>query len=168
MPQAEAAKRKFAKEFCEMTKQLEAAKMQGFVWENTEYEFKHANGYVTLKMEIDEQTYKVLLARYRELFQKKPNDGDDGDDDVYQLDAYITETGAGTIDAEYINSKFMKFVKDLYTTGADSDLVKAALSELHTAFAGYSQHDHSTTHSARYRKWRPYCKSWENHARLYS
>lgn len=73
LPQAEAAKRKFAKEFCEMTKQLEAAKMQGFVWENTEYEFKHANGYVTLKMEIDEQTYKVLLARYRELFQKKPN-----------------------------------------------------------------------------------------------
>lgn len=144
LPQAEAAKRKFAKEFCEMTKQLEAAKMQGFVWENTEYEFKHANGYVTLKMEIDEQTYKVLLARYRELFQKKPNDGDDGDNDVYQLDAYITETGAGTIDAEYINSKFMKFVKDLYTTGADSDLVKAALSELHTAFAGYSQQDQRT------------------------
>lgn len=54
LPQAEASKKKFAKEFCEMTKRLEAAKMQGFQWEQSEYEFQHTNGWVKLKMELDE------------------------------------------------------------------------------------------------------------------
>ena len=142
LPQAEASKKKFAKEFCEMTKRIEAAKMQGFLWEKTEYEFLHTNGWVTVKMEFDEQTYKILLARYRELFTKTTGGG--GDDDVYQLEAYITETGAGTIDAEYINSKFIKFVKNLYTSGPGSEHVKAAEAELHNAFASLNQRDQRT------------------------
>lgn len=142
LPQAEASKKKFAKEFCEMTKRLEAAKMQGFLWEKTEYEFLHTYGWVKVKMELDEQTYKVLLARYRELFTKTGGGG--GDDDVYQLEAYITETGAGTIDAEYINSKFIKFVKNLYTSGPGSEHVKVAQAELHNAFASLNQRDQRT------------------------
>jgi type I restriction enzyme R subunit len=143
LPQAEASKKKFAKEFCEMTKRLEAAKMQGFLWEKNEYEFQHTNGWVKVKMELDEQTYKILLARYRELFVKTPG-GDGDDDDVYQLEAYITETGAGTIDAEYINSKFIKFVKNLYTSGPGSEHVKVAQAELHSAFASLDQRDQRT------------------------
>ena len=142
LPQAEASRKKFAKEFCEMTKWLEAAKMQGFLWEKTEYEFPHTNGWITVKMELDEQTYKILLARYRELFTKTGGGG--SDDDVYQLEAYITETGAGTIDAEYINSKFIKFVKNLYTSGPGSEHVKAAQAELHNAFASLNQRDQRT------------------------
>lgn len=142
LPQAEASRKKFAKEFCEMTKRLEAAKMQGFLWEKTEYEFPHTNGWVKVKMELDEQTYKILLARYRELFTKTVSGG--SDDDVYQLEAYITETGAGTIDAEYINSKFIKFVKNLYTSGPGSEHVKAAQAELHNAFASLNQRDQRT------------------------
>lgn len=143
LPQAEASRKKFAKEFCDMTKRLEAAKMQGFLWEKSEYEFPHTNGWTTVKMELDEQTYKVLLARYRELFQKGTGGGG-GDEDVYQLEAYITETGAGTIDAEYINSKFIKFVKNLYTSGPGSEHVKAAQKELHNAFASLDQRDQRT------------------------
>ena len=143
LPQAEASKRKFAKEFCEMTKHLEAAKMQGFLWEKTEYEFRHTNGVVTVKMELDEQTYKILLARYRELFAKGAG-GNGDDDDVYQLEAYITETGAGTIDADYINSKFIKFVKNLYTSGPGSEHVKVVQAELHNAFASLDQRDQRT------------------------
>ena len=115
LPQAEASKKKFAKEFCEMTKRIEASKMQGFVWEKLEYEFPHTSGWTTVKLELDEQTYKILLQRYRELFTSTGISG--GEEDVYQLESYITETGAGTIDAEYINDKFIKFVKNLYTTG---------------------------------------------------
>lgn len=143
LPQAEASKKKFAKEFCDMTKRLEAAKMQGFSWDKSEYEFSHTNGWTTVKMELDEQTYKVLLARYRELFQKGGG-GESGDEDVYQLEAYITETGAGTIDAEYINSKFIKFIKNLYTSGPGSEHVKAAQKELHNAFASLNQRDQRT------------------------
>ncbi|MCR5151942.1 MAG: HsdR family type I site-specific deoxyribonuclease [Prevotella sp.] len=143
LPQAEASKKKYAKEFCDMTKRLEAAKMQGFLWEKQEYEFQHTNGWVKLKMELDEQTYKILLARYRELFQRGGGSGGD-DNDVYQLEAYITETGAGTIDAEYINSKFIKFVKNLYTSGPGSEHVKVAQAELHNAFASLNQRDQRT------------------------
>ena len=143
LPLAEASRKKFAKEFCEMTKRLEAAKMQGFIWEKTDYEFQHTNGWVTLSMLIDELTYKVLLARYRELFTRGGGGGG-GDDDMYHLEAYITETGAGTIDAEYINSKFIRFVRNLYTTGPGSDLVKAAQAELHNAFASLDQRDQRT------------------------
>ena len=143
LPQAEASRKKFAKEFCEMTKRIEASKMQGFVWVKLEYEFPHSTGWTTVKLEFDEQTYKVLLQRYRELFVKTSG-GDGEDDDVYQLEAYITETGAGTIDAEYINSKFIKFIKNLYTSGPGSELVKAAEAELHNAFASLSQRDQRT------------------------
>ncbi|MBO5466231.1 MAG: HsdR family type I site-specific deoxyribonuclease [Prevotella sp.] len=142
LPKAEASRKKFAKEFCEMTKKLEAAKMQGFLWEKNEYEFLHTNGWVTVKMKFDEKTYKILLARYRELFTKTGGNG--GDEDVYQLEAYITETGAGTIDAEYINSKFIKFVKNLYTSGPGSEHVKVAQAELHNAFASLNQRDQRT------------------------
>lgn len=57
---------------------------------------------------------------------------------------FATETGAGTIDAEYINSKFIKFVKNLYTSGPGSEHVKAAEAELHNAFASLSQRDQRT------------------------
>ena len=143
LPQAEASRKKFAKEFCDMTKRVEAAKMQGFTWDKNEYEFPHTGGWTTVKMALDEQTYKILLQRYRELFQKQGG-GNGGDEDVYELDAYITETGAGTIDAEYINSKFIKFVKNLYTSGPGSEYLKAAEAELHNAFATLSQRDQRT------------------------
>src|SRR5574344_1166248 len=75
LPQAEASKKKFAKEFCEMTKRIEASKMQGFVWEKLEYEFPHTSGWTTVKLELDEQTYKILLQRYRELFTSTGGSG---------------------------------------------------------------------------------------------
>lgn len=144
LPKAEASKKKFAKEFCQMTKRIEASKMQGFVWEKLEYEFQHSSGWVTIKLDFDEQTYKILLQRYRELFTGTGGGGEDSEDDVYQLEAYITETGAGTIDAEYINDKFIKFIKNLYTTGPGSELVKKTQRELHSAFASLSQRDQRT------------------------
>ena len=143
LPQAEASKKKFAKEFCAMTNRLEASKMQGFVWDKLEYEFAHASGWTTVKLAFDEQVYKILLQRYRELFTSSGGGGGN-DNDVYQLEAYITETGAGTIDAEYINEKFIKFIKNLYTTGSGSELVKTAQRELHNAFASLSQRDQRT------------------------
>lgn len=143
LPKADASRRKFAKEFCALSKRLEAAKMQGFDWEQTDYEFEHTNGWVKLTMELDEQTYKTLLARYRELFHRDGGNERD-DDDVYELEAYLTETGTGTIDAEYVQSKFTKFVKALYTYGTKGEHVKGLLSELHSAFATLSQRDQRT------------------------
>ena len=144
LPTTREDKNMFAKDFSQMTHLLEAAKLQGFVWEKNTYEFKHGETYTKVVMELDEQTYQILLQRYRELFE--PGEpGDPGEDTFdYPVDTYITETGTGTIDAEYINSKFVKFVKQLYTEGPGSELTRAALKELHRSFATLPQKDQRT------------------------
>ena len=143
LPKAPASRKKFAQEFCLMTKKIEASKMQGFCWDILEYDFQHGSRWETLKVEIDEETYNILLQRYRELFEHEGGDGSD-DADVYELEAYITETGAGTINADYINLRFQKFVKYLYTSGPDSEMVKQTMQELTKTFATLSQHDQRT------------------------
>lgn len=144
LPKTSEDRNMFAKDFCQMTHLLEAAKLQGFLWEKNEYEFQHGDTYTYVTMLLDEQTYLVLLQRYRELFTSGSG-GDDSKEFDYPIDTYITETGTGTIDAEYINSKFVKFIKNLYTTGPGSELTKDALKELHKTFATLSQRDQCTT-----------------------
>lgn len=142
LPDTREDRNMFAKCFSEMTHLLEAAKLQGFVWEKKEYEFQHGNTYTKVVVEIDEETYQILLQRYRELFQHQGGETEGSWD--YAIDTYITETGTGTINAEYIDSKFQRFVKNLYTEGPGSDLTKAALEELSKTFATLSQKDQRT------------------------
>ena len=143
LPDTREDRNMFAKDFSAMTHLIEAAKLQGFLWEKSEYEFQHGDTWTTVTMELDEATYLILLQRYRELFEGGGGGGEGRDFD-YPIDTYITETGTGTIDAEYINSKFMKFIKNLYMEGPGSELTKAALKELHKTFASLSQKDQRT------------------------
>lgn len=143
LPDTRGDKNMFAKSFSEMTHLLEAVRLQGFVWEKSEYEFQHGNTYTKVKMELDEQTYLILLQRYRELFE--PTDtGDPKDPWEYTIDTYITETGTGTINADYIDSKFQKFIKNLYTEGPGSEMTQAAFEALCKTFASLSQKDQRT------------------------
>lgn len=143
LPDTREDRRMFAQDFSTMTRLLEAAKLQGFDWEKSEYEFKHGDTYTKVVMELDDQTYQVLLQRYRELFEEGGGEGSSHDFD-YPVDTYITETGTGTIDAEYIDSKFQRYIKKLYTEGPDSETAKKALQELHKTFASLSQKDQRT------------------------
>ena len=143
LPDTREDRNMFAKCFSEMTHLLEAAKLQGFVWEKKVYEFQHGDTYTKVTMEIDEQTYYILLQRYRELFEGG-TPGDSKDTWEYAIDTYITETGTGTIDAEYIDSKFQKFIKNLYMEGPGSEITKSALEELCKTFATLSQKDQRT------------------------
>ena len=143
LPESEISRKKFAKEFCAMTRLLESSKMQGFNWEKLTYEFEHTNGWVSLTLALDEIVYRTLLQRYKELFEKREQ-RDKEDDDVYQIESYITETGAGTIDADYINSRFIRYVKYLYTEGIDSERVRGMLQDLHHVFATLSKRDQRT------------------------
>lgn len=143
LPDTREDRNMFAKCFSEMTHLLEAAKLQGFVWEKKVYEFQHGDTYTKVTMEIDEQTYYILLQRYRELFEGG-TPGDPKDTWEYAIDTYITETGTGTIDAEYIDSKFQKFIKNLYMEGPGSEITKSALEELCKTFATLSQKDQRT------------------------
>lgn len=57
---------RFAKLFKAFNDFLEAAKIQGFVWNQLTYEFKESKTKVTLT--LDENTYLILALRYKELY----------------------------------------------------------------------------------------------------
>ena len=62
LPDGREDRNMFAKCFSEMTHLLEAAKLQGFVWEKSEYEFQHGNTYTKVKMELDERLIRFCCS----------------------------------------------------------------------------------------------------------
>lgn len=129
--------RKFAKDFKEINSYLEAAKIQGFKWEVTSY--TDDNTGENIEMAFDEKTYLVLVLRYKEL--SGGGGGGTGDDVPYDLVGYITEIDTGLIDADYMNSRFEKYLKLLNLEGASAEAVEQAETELHKTFATLSQEE---------------------------
>lgn len=131
LPESQESKAKFASLFRRLNAYLEAAKIQGFVWGKTKY--KNVN----IAVMLDEMTYYTLLQRYKELSRS----GTDGNNDVpFEIDGYITEIPTGIIDAEYINSRFEKYLKAL-EENAPKEIVEQTLNELHKTFATLSQEE---------------------------
>ena len=143
LPASQEARRKFAKEFVELNEFLEAAKVQGFTWDQDTYEFKkeskegaRCSESIIVQPIIDERTYLILVQRYKELFSGgAPGSAPDA---PYELDGHITEIDTGLIDSDYMNSNFEKWLKCLEQD--DEDLA-AAREELHRSFASLSQDD---------------------------
>lgn len=143
LPAPQEARRKFAKEFVELNEFLEAAKVQGFTWEQDTYEFREElkegsqlSESVLVQPVIDERTYLVLVQRYKELFSGgTPGDAPDA---PYELDGHITEIDTGLIDSDYMNSNFEKWLKCLEQ---DDEGLATAREELHRSFASLSQDD---------------------------
>lgn len=129
--------RKFAKDFKELNSYFEAAKIQGFKWEVTSY--TDDNTGENIEMAFDEKTYLVLVLRYKEL--SGGGGGGTGDDVPYDLVVYITEIDTGLIDADYMNSRFEKYLKLLNLEGASAEAVEHAETELHKTFATLSQEE---------------------------
>ena len=127
-------RRKFAKDFNELNSYLEAAKIQGFKWDVSEYEDETTGD--TVEMSFDEKTYLILVLRYKELFGPGPGSGVDI---PYDIEGYITEIDTGMIDADYMNSRFVKFIKVL--DGGDTTEINKAVEELHKTFAALSQEE---------------------------
>lgn len=145
LPESQEARRKFAKEFVELNEFLEAAKVQGFTWEQDTYEFKkepkegaqHSES-IFVQPVIDERTYLTLVQRYKELFSSRSDASDSAPDAPYELDGHITEIDTGLIDSDYMNSNFEKWLKCLEQ---DDEGLAAAREELHRSFASLSQDD---------------------------
>ena len=145
LPESQEARRKFAKEFVELDEFLEAAKVQGFTWEQDTYEFKkepkegaqHSES-IFVQPIIDERTYLTLVQRYKELFASSSDSSGSAPDAPYELDGHITEIDTGLIDSDYMNSNFEKWLKCLEQ---DDEGLAAAREELHRSFASLSQDD---------------------------
>lgn len=126
----------FAKHFQEFNGFLEAAKIQGFTWEQSVYEFE-GDPTTKVTLSISHQQYLTLLQRYKEL--EVGNGG--GEDAIpFDIDSHITEIDTGKIDADYMNSRFEKFLKVLQGSG-DEKAREATLVELQRSFSSLSQEE---------------------------
>lgn len=128
----------FAKLFRQFNKHLNAARLQGFAWDKPIQEIESEQGDVveSICMEMDETGYNALLQRYKEVFRKK---GDGNDDVPFEVDPFLTEINTGVIDTEYMNLRFVKYMRALSDYSEDEKA--KALDELHRSFATLNQEE---------------------------
>ncbi len=145
LPDDVAARAKFALLFKRLNDYLNAARIQGFTWKKPSYKFEHEGAGDTLvTMEIDERVFGILALRYRELAESGVGGGvgHDGSGDVpFDIDPHLTEIDTGLINADYLNSKFWRYVKCLEQKNVTAEELAAVREELHQSFASLSQED---------------------------
>lgn len=128
----------FAKLFNTFSQHLEAAKVQGLHWEQSVYSPTENDVEHEVTLAIDEQTYLSLVLRYKELVAKGDGGGSGGGDVPFDISGYLTEIDTGKIDADYMNSRFDKFLKEL-NQHQDPASIETTLNELHKSFASLTQ-----------------------------
>ena len=105
------------------------------------YEFynKDTGSNIEIQLHLDETTYLILVQRYKELSSSGGTTG--GDDVPYDLEGYLTEIDTGVIDADFMNSRFERYLKLIRHEGSKKELIDDALEELHKTFATLSQEE---------------------------
>lgn len=145
LPNDHAEKAKFAQLFKDFNHHLDAAKLQGFNWEQDIYTFNDEETGLneTIKLDFGSNDFMALVQRYKELSNgnddENGNGGSDGDDVPFDLVGYITEIDTGRIDAAYMNSRFEKYLKNLHQADVTEEQLQASLDELHKSFATLTQ-----------------------------
>lgn len=142
LPDGDAERGQFAKLFRLLNEHLEAARIQGFRWNKREYKLETKDGKQTIiGVFIDELTFNTLVQRYKELQNGGGGGGGTIEDVPYDIDPYITEIDTGIIDAEYLNSRFEKYLKVLNGGTASEAERQSVLAELHKSFASLTQEE---------------------------
>lgn len=139
---------KFAKLFNTFNQHLAAAKVQGFQWgelsyaiaeQSAEYAVEHLVKYEVV-LAINEQTYLSLVLRYKELAGEGGGGGGAGGDVPFDISGYVTEIDTGKIDADYMNSRFDKYLKELNQHQGQAS-IELTLNELHKSFSSLTQNE---------------------------
>lgn len=140
LPDNLAERGRFAKLFKVFNLYLEAAKIQGFTWKKLKYEFGTGKDKVEIELAFDENIYLVLVLRYKELFSE--NGGGSASSDVpFEIEGYLTEIDTGKIDADFMNSRFDKYLKKIKDKNVDPQELQNTLNELHKTFASLTQEE---------------------------
>ena len=143
LPDNTSERGKFASLFKTFNDYLEAAKIQGFTWDQLAYPFSHGRGMpkTQVNMKLNETIYLILAMRYKELFGGSGMGGG-GDYDVpFEIDGHLTEIDTGKIDSDYMNSRFEKFLKTLTQDDVDEAEMQKTLDDLHKSFAMLTQEE---------------------------
>lgn len=138
LPEDADACAKFAGLFKSFNQHLEAAKVQGFHWDELTYLFGENDEKYEVKLEVDEQTYLSLVLRYKELASESAGGGAGSGEVPFDISGHLTEIDTGKIDADYMNSRFEKYLKEL-KQDQDQAGIEHTLNELHKSFSSLTQ-----------------------------
>ena len=133
LPDDITARAAFAKHFNQFNAILAAAKIQGFTWEKLVYDFD-GNPKSQVQMSMSHHQYLTLLQRYKEL---DVGGGSTGESIPFEIDSHITEIDTGKIDADYMNSRFAKYLKVLQS--GNDQAKETTLVDLQRSFSSLSQ-----------------------------
>ena len=123
----------FVKLFNEMNRYLQAARLQGFEW-NEEIISLDKKKTESSLMLCSQEGYDSLLKRYQEIAKgNPPKEGHI----PYDIDSYVMEIDTVAIDDAYIQSKFEKYLE----AREKSEDLENAENELHTSFATLSSEE---------------------------
>jgi type I restriction enzyme R subunit len=129
----------FAKLFNELNLFLEAAKIQGFKWNQSTFTFGKGSTKKIIEMSFDETTYLIVALRYKELFSGGGGGGGTGTSNApFEIQGHLTEIDTDKIDTDYMNSRFEKYLKILLNQ-TDKEEVQKTLDELHRSFSSLTQ-----------------------------
>jgi type I restriction enzyme R subunit len=132
---------KFAKLFSLLNFILEAAKIQGFKWSQSKYKFVKNGGNIEIDVALDEKTYLILALRYKELYNGGSSGGSGTSVVPYEIEGHLIQIKTDKIDADYMNSRFEKYIITLRKTGVDPIQLQSTLDELHKSFASLTQEE---------------------------
>ena len=140
LPEGIPERGRFASLLKDLNDFLEAAKIQGFNWNKLKYVFGKGKDKTEVAMNFDENTYLILALRYRELFSG--DGGETGTSEVpFEIEGHLTEIDTDKIDADYMNSRFEKYLKELKGDDVDNEQLQHTLDELHKSFATLTQEE---------------------------
>ncbi len=136
LPDDSEACAKFAGLFKIFNQHLAAAKIQGFHWDELTYSVGEGADKREVTLVVDEQVYLSLALRYKELASSSGSGAGAGGDIAFDISGHLTVIDTGKIDADYMNSRFEKYLKEL---NQDQESIETTLNELHKSFSTLTQ-----------------------------
>ena len=144
LPDDESECERFAVLFVEFSALVSAIEVQGFRWGQEEYFPKATGKAAPIRVDFTYENYQALTQRYKELLARVSGGGSGGGGGggtggvpPFVIKPTIIQIGTGRIDANYMNSRFTKFLKALPGSAEQ----QALLDELHRSFATLNQED---------------------------
>ncbi len=145
LPDDKAVKAKFAQLFKELNNYLDAAKIQGFKWGQSSYTVtnEETEKKEAITLIYNENDYLVLAQRYKELTVPSvdPSTSNGSDEIPYDLVGYLVEIDTDKIDANYMNSRFEKYMRMSKQADISEEALQQTLDDLHKSFAALTQEE---------------------------
>lgn len=144
LPEGKEARSKFAAAVTELINKIETASLQGFTWSESTYTFDDTPDQEPVTVEIDEETYNVLLARLQELSNGEnatDNEGQDEGSIPLDLTALAIARDTLRIDYEYLESRFTNLREALREENSSIQYIDELRAQVQNAYATLSQED---------------------------